>query len=60
MNRLNQILAGFGVAMLALLLEIALTHISTELTYSGLIIAIYLEWVYICELQNKNKWKTDN
>lgn len=54
MNKLNQFLAGLGVVMLAILLEIILRGISDGLTSCGYITVIAFEWGYICHLQNKN------
>lgn len=54
MNKLNQILSGLGVVMLAILLEIILSAISNELKNWGYITVIAFEWTYVCCLQNNN------
>ena len=54
MNNINQLLAGLGVVMLAILLEIILRGISDGLTSWGYVTVIAFEWGYICYLQDKN------
>lgn len=54
MNKINQLLAGLGVVMLAILLEIILRGISDGLTNWGYVTVIAFEWGYVCHLQNKN------
>lgn len=54
MNKINQSLAGLGVVMLAILLEIILRGISDGLTGLGYVTVMAFEWGYVCHLQNKN------
>ena len=54
MNKLNQFLAGLGVIMLSILLEIILSGISDNLKDWGYVTVMAFEWGYICHLQNKN------
>lgn len=54
MNKLNQFLAGLGVILLAILLEIFLKGMSDSLTSCGYATVIILEWVYICHLLDKD------
>lgn len=54
MNNINKLLAGLGVVMLAILLEIILRGISDGLTSWGYVTVIAFEWGYICYLQDKN------
>lgn len=54
MNKLNQFLAGLGVVMLAIFLEIILRGMSDSLTGYGYVTVIAFEWGNICHLQNRN------
>ena len=54
MNKLNQFLAGLGVAMLAVFANMILKAISSDLDYLGFALIIGFQWGCICDLQNKN------